>query len=511
MKLLFEKARDDARNDPSQITLSFFFLTRGTVEEKSTTGLYRSFLHQIFERAPNLKASLEWMTVNGARGILQNGWHEEALKQTLMNAILRLGSRALTIFVDALDECDQSQATSMVRFFKDLCDRSKDTRSRLKICFSSRYYPTVRTEEENEVALEGEAGHDDDIKNYIEATLKLGKTAQAELLRLKIFKKSSGIFLWVVLVFELFSKNDDVSITAMRRRLTELPPGLNDLFERIVSRDEKNLERLQICLKWILFAGRPFKPQELYFAIQLGLDKESSGYWDHGDVEEGEMERFVRTSSKGLAEITRKASDVRFIHETVREFLLGRYGGHWSGPLGKVEGRCHDFLKGCCLAQLKAPIGDHINIPDALPQGAGVARLREEFHQKFPFLEYSVLNVLYHANCAQQHGREQGHLFTDFPFPQWVTLNNAFERHAVRRYTKSVNLLYILAGKNLADLIRIHHQPAASFSVGEERYGPPIFAALATGSYETVQAILKSLQARVQQLSPFPDLWAQYQ
>jgi hypothetical protein len=45
MKLLFDEARLNVRNDASKITLSFFFLARGTVEEKSTTGLYRSLLH----------------------------------------------------------------------------------------------------------------------------------------------------------------------------------------------------------------------------------------------------------------------------------------------------------------------------------------------------------------------------------------------------------------------------------------------------------------------------------
>ena len=266
-----------------------------------------------------------------------------------------------------------------------------------------------------------------------------------------------------------------------------------------------------ICLKWILFAVRPLKPPELYFAVQLCLDKKSSGYWNHEDVEEDQMKEFVRASSKGLAEVTRnKASEVQFIHESVRDFLLGRYGGQWSGASGNFEGHCHDILKDCCSAQLNVPIGESVDIPDA-PSQAQAAQLREELHQKFPFLEYSVLNVLHHANSAQQHGREQEHLFADFPLPQWVTLNNVLERHAIRRYTKSVNLLYILAEKNLADLVRIHPQPAAFFNVGKERYGPPIFAALATGSDDAVQAILKSLQARVQHHSPLPDLWAQYQ
>ena len=90
MKFLFEKSKSNTKGKSLQVILSFFFLARGTAEEKSTTGLYRSLLHQLFEKAADLKGSLEWMAADGARVIQLNGWHEEALKQTLRDAIKRL-------------------------------------------------------------------------------------------------------------------------------------------------------------------------------------------------------------------------------------------------------------------------------------------------------------------------------------------------------------------------------------------------------------------------------------
>jgi hypothetical protein len=135
MKFLFEEAKSKAKGDPSQIMLSFFFLARGTVEEKSTTGLYRSLLHQLFEKAAELQDSLEWMTADGARGIQANGWKEEALKHTFRHAITKLGSRSLIIFVDALDECDDSQAKDMVFFFEELCDLAQEMQVRLSTCY----------------------------------------------------------------------------------------------------------------------------------------------------------------------------------------------------------------------------------------------------------------------------------------------------------------------------------------------------------------------------------------
>ena len=281
MKLLFDEARLNARSDASKITLSFFFLARGTVEEKSTTGLYRSLLHQLFEKAVDLRESLEWMTADNARVIQRNGWHEEALKETLIHTIQKLGSRLLTVFIDALDECDKDQAKGIGFFFEELCDRAREAQVRLQICFSSRYYPTIFVQKGIKVTLEDEIGYTEDIQQYIKSKLKLGKSKQAEPLRSEILGKSSGIFLWVVLVLDILNTeypDSSVSIKKIRARLKDIPPKLTDLFEMILTRDRENLERLQLCLKLILFATRPVKPQELYFAIQLGLDESCSSY-----------------------------------------------------------------------------------------------------------------------------------------------------------------------------------------------------------------------------------------
>ncbi|KAG4432770.1 hypothetical protein IFR05_011753 [Cadophora sp. M221] len=504
MKLLFEEAKLNAKGNSSKITLSFFFLARGTVEEKSTTGLYRSLLHQLFEKAVELRDSLEWLTADGARVIQRNGWHEEALKQTLTHAVQKLGSRSLTIFVDALDECNKNEAAGIVYFFEGLCDRAREAQVRLQICFSSRHYPTIVIQNGIEVTLEHEIGHTEDIENYIKLKLKVGKMKKVETLRSEILEKSSGIFLWVVLVVDILNSEyrNGSAATKIRERLKEIPPKLTDLFEMILTRDGENLERLQICFQWILFATRPLKPPELYFAIQLSLDKECTGFWDQDDVDLDQMKTFVRCSSKGLAEVTRnKASEVQFIHESVRDFLLGKYEGQWSGVSGNFVGHGHEILRNCCLAQLNASISQDVDIPDPLPQASKAAQLRETIGLKFPFLEYSVLNVLHYANGAQQNAINQGGFLADFPLQRWIFLNNTLERYDVRRYTELASLLYILAEKNLADLIRIHPQRESCFDVENERYGLPIFAALATGSYEAVQTFLE-VQAEIQPQEP---------
>ncbi|TVY42671.1 Vegetative incompatibility protein HET-E-1, partial [Lachnellula cervina] len=506
MKLLFENTKLNAKNDVSKITLSFFFLARGTDEEKSTMGLYRSLLHQLFEEAADLRDSLEWMTPRGAITLQRNGWNEEALKQTFTHSIQKLGNRSLTIFVDALDECDQNQAVGMVSFFEGLCDCGREAQVDLQICFSSRHYPTVVIQKGVEVTLENENGHTEDIKQYIKSKLRLGKAKQAESLRSEIFEKSSGIFLWVVLVLDILNSeypNSVISIKKIRERLQEIPQKLSDLFQMILTRHGENLEQLQICLKWILFATRPLKPQELYFAIQLGLDKECSSFWDQEDAELDKIQDYVRSSSKGLAEVTRnKASQVQFIHESVRNFLLGKYEDQWTGVSDNLAGHSHETLRDCCLAQLNTSISQDIVIPDPLPKATDAAKLRETISLKFPFLEYSILNVFHHANIAQRNEIDQRSFLANFPLVKWILHNNTIEKHHIRRYTLSVSLLYILAERNSVNLIRILPYRNSCFHVESERYGLPFFAALATKSHEAVQTLLEVQAAEVQPHDP---------
>jgi hypothetical protein len=113
-------------------------------------------------------------------------------------------------------------------------------------------------------------------------------------------------------------------------------------------------------------------------------------------------------------------------------------------------------------------------------------QLRETINLKYPFLEYSVLNVFCHANSAQQNGIVQGDFMTNFDLGLWIFLNNVLEKFDIRRYTESVTMLYILAERNLVDLIRIHPERKSYFDAEDERYRPPIFAALATRSNEAV-------------------------
>ncbi len=211
------------------------------------------------------------------------------------------------------------------------------------------------------------------------------------------------------------------------------------------------------------------------------------------------MERFILSCSKGLAETTKlKAQTVQFIHESVRDFLLGKNG------LNKLNlelgfGLSQDRLKQCCYNYMAIDTSEYLP-PSMTLQTASFdeARgLRELVSEKLPFLEYAVRNVLYHADVVDGQGISQKAFVGKFALRDWIMLDNLFEKYHVRRHTPNASLLYISAEKNFSNLIRIQlewdfYPGTAGECLENERYAAPLYAALANVNVNenTIQALL---------------------
>jgi hypothetical protein len=341
----------------------------------------------------------------------------------------------------------------MISFFEDIGEHAADANTRLHICFSSRHYPTIIIQRGFEVALEDEQEHAADITRYVKSKSRLGNSKQAEALRSDIREKSAGIFLWVALVIQILNKDYARGrVNALRDRLTDIPPGLDELFEMILIRDCENMQELQLCIQWVLFAVRPLKPQELYFAVHSGAGQSIPISWDTDSMSLDDIHRFVQSSSKGLAEVSKsKEPTVQFIHESVRDFLF-KDGKRklWPTLAEQFVGRSHDILKNCCLAQIDA--SRNINIlanAGQFKDARVLGDLRQAIQTEYPFLEYATTNALVHSNQAQSVGVAQNTFITAFPLRGWIKLSNLFEKYQARRY------MYILAERNLASLIRM--------------------------------------------------------
>lgn len=514
VKFAFANAR---RTKKDRLVISFFFNARGEDLEKSTTGTYRSLLLQLLERLPALQHVFESLGLLTSIINSNHQWSIEALKTVLEQAILSLGENSVLCFIDALDECEERQVRDLVSFFEHIGELVVASDVKFQVCFSSRHYPFIIVSQGLSLILEGQEGHNQDVTNYLDHELKIGHSKTANEIRSEVQAKSSGIFMWAVLVVEILNKEyDSGRIHTLRQRLREIPSDLHELFRDILTRDTYNRKELILCIQWILFARQLLNPQQLYFAIISGTEPGTLLPWDAEEITADTMKKFILSSSKGLAEITMsKVSKVQFIHESVKDFLLKEngLGNIWPELGDNFQNHSHDKLKGCCLTYMNIDLPPHLEpIGDLLKASSPKATaLRDSVHIAFPFLEYAVNNVLYHANEAVSDSLPQKDFIHNFPLTNWIKFNNLFEKHEIRRYTQNASLLYILAENNLPNLMRIHPSILSYLEVEDERYGSPLLASLAAGSKEAFQSFLKAYALTKPPNDPFHEFCSQHQ
>lgn len=501
MKFAVRNAEEELRGT---IT-SFFFNARGVDLEKSTKGMYRSLLLQLLKKIPSTQKAVEpprWLL----QGRETRDWSIPPLKDLFEQALLGLGQSPLFCFIDALDECDEAEIRDMVSFFEDICKLTTSKGILFHVCVSSRHYPHVTISKGINLDLQAQEGHDQDIVRYLE-NLKIKPEKAAERIRAKLTSKAAGVFIWVVLVVGILQREYDHGATPceLEERLRDIPADLNKLFYNILTRDTLRKDRLLLCIRWVLFARQPLRPEQLYLALLSAEKAKVDCYWKIDEIEKASIERFILSASKGLVEITQstRCPTVQFIHESVRDFLLkeNRLRSIWPGLGGIFEGESHDKLKQCCLNYMSVGIMNMDTIV-SLP----CSTTRDVAMKLFPFLEYAVRNIFYHADKAQAGGVSQNGFMQSFQNSEkenWIKLDNILETHTLLRHNPTVSLLYLLAQYNASNLISCHPNRLSYFEVESEYYGIPVLAAMATGSHDAVSAFMRALANTKPATSPF--------
>ncbi|KAM3445959.1 hypothetical protein NHJ13734_000136 [Beauveria thailandica] len=502
-------AYKEAMTHKDVVVISFFFNARGESLERSTQGMYRSLLFQLLNTLPNLVTIFDasehkkflddfyTATLSHHNPV----WQIVVLQDLLRSALTKLGQIPLAIFVDALDECSFDQVEELVEYFGALGEDAEQNGLRLNICFSSRYYPYIDIQYGLKIKLEAQGGHEEDIAMYIRNKLRIGTSKSAEEIKRGMQTKAKGIFMWVVLVVDILkAEYRGGRIFDVKKRLAALPSELSDLFKEILARDRNNIGDLKLCIQWILFAKRPLKLEEYYFAAVSALSPDELGEWDQNDITTEDMGRFVISSSKGLAETTKsKVKTVQFIHESVREFFL-KNALHELWPNlaaadfesvshGQLQQCCYAYFNFCVVFKAEACLSFAEKIPTASSDEA--KELRSAVSGKFPFLEYATRHLFHHADIATSSIPQ--HDFLSFcSLEAWILLDNLFEKFKIRRHTPTTSLLHILAERNLAKLIKeaLHLDPEIDVKGG--RYHYPLFAALANSNHDAVKALLQT-------------------
>jgi NACHT domain len=134
----FAHAYTEKRKSENDIVISFFFNARGEQVEKQTTGMCRSLLFQLLQKAVDLQDVLDNVPPTSQQESQPPQWEIEQQCELLIAALARLKDRRLQCFVDALDECDENQVREMINVFEDLGERAAEKGTQIYVMFASR-------------------------------------------------------------------------------------------------------------------------------------------------------------------------------------------------------------------------------------------------------------------------------------------------------------------------------------------------------------------------------------
>jgi hypothetical protein len=492
-KFILNNAQKTMNNS---IIISFFFSARGVGQENCTIVMYQSLLLQLLQQLPILQDELINL-IPQLRQEVYFRWDIRLLKFLLEHAIRNLRTRRLLCLIDALDVCNEHEIIHVWSFFEKLGAIAIAAGTQFNVLFSSRHHPPFGVGKCLEFTLESQEGHTQDIAEYVRSRLSIKQDEFAKKIHRGITKKSAGIFLWaVVAVATLKREHANVhreNSHKLQRMFNEMPSGLNELFYHIMTRSSDNRGQMIPMIQWMLYARRPLNLAEFYVTLSEGV-RSKVRRWEPETMRRSELESIVSHASNGFAQVNgSKNLTVTFSHQSVEDFLLnkGGLGKIWPGLKDNPHGQSHERLKTFCLNYINISITNDRSIKvfpsiAALPESE---ELRLMVHRTSPFLEYAVMNVLFHAEKAAERGIGQEKFLNAFRVLDWVKLNNLFETFDTYKYTADSNLLYILAQQDLSSLIAIHPNKSKGFDVINAWYGTPIFAALATRSYRAARAL----------------------
>ncbi|KAL5089253.1 hypothetical protein Trisim1_005816 [Trichoderma cf. simile WF8] len=506
------------------VIAAYFFNARGTKLEQTPLGMLRSLLFQLLKNMPCLYDQLLPMFRKKGQEYVSDDWEwrEPELKSFCLSEIPKCQPGPLLLIIDALDECSEADVQNVAEFLQDLRNNAADAGLTLKICLSSRHYPFIRFKAYQELVLEKEKQHEEDIIKYISSNL----THKDEKIEESIRKRSSGIFMWVVLVISMLNKAyEDGKIEGMKKRLNQMPTALGEVFAMMLEKNNPDKDETVLILQCVLFAKRLLTPKEIYFAIIAGTNSQALGRWDPLQVTPDIIRRRIISSSRGLVEIrernetkcgecghspkqnaeyvdilnnlmqipkgrlkrqyeglikSRRADDetVQFIHQSVNDFLvrdrrLQRLDPGLEPNLWAIS---HDRLKNCCVSYLLMESLEGQNI--------------KEIGSNFPFIEYASRYLFDHAEEATLEGQTEllRTLEDDTIFERIECFHNRFVDYGQDGF--SLNLLQILAARDLPKLAVVLINMGADVNAKGIPCGTALEAAIEFEAEQTVKMLL---------------------
>ncbi|KAI9890774.1 MAG: hypothetical protein M1814_003705 [Vezdaea aestivalis] len=309
-----DKIREAPNFEDTDFILSFFIHGRGDTLQKTPLGLFRSLLFQIlhenplvFDYLPHcLDSYRKWHSIKQHGEVYE--WHFSELQRFFESSLLKvLERRSVWLFVDALDESGEENATDIFSAFKSLLQTPSLTEFNFRICFSCRQYPIIDKGSASEVCVDQE--NKSDIAKYVRDRLEVSPELLSSDIPNMIIGRARGIFMWVRLVLDrvLALQRKRRGVREIKKVLDAIPQKLDELYDELLRNMDDKLASLRM-IEWICFALRPLRLEELRWAMIVDPICQQQSLADYeneqGNVYDSErMNDMVKVLTFGLAEV----------------------------------------------------------------------------------------------------------------------------------------------------------------------------------------------------------------
>ncbi|PMD17187.1 hypothetical protein NA56DRAFT_532483, partial [Hyaloscypha hepaticicola] len=466
MAFIYDKLQRDPPSKRS-VNLEFFFHGRGTLLQKTPIGMFRSLLHQIYDKVPAVQppvlAAFREKKKIGEPGLGWE-WQRNELQELFSHAFVHAAeSRPVTLFVDALDEAGADTASELAEYFHELSKLVVDSRT-TKICISCRHYPIASSNISLKIHVEDE--NHDDIAKYVEEKLDTERPTfsaeQYQALKETVVTRASGSFMWARLIIAMIVRSirEGESLALINDELCKVPSDLGEVYEHILKTVilAQNRKRTLLLMQWVCFAERPLSVTELRHAIasddmyihnERQLCKDARDFVDTDE----QMQKQLTSWSGGLVEARRHGDTtiVQFIHQTVNDFLRSQGLKYLASaavdlqprppgdlPADIVIGQSHDRLCKSCINYLRL---DEVLQEASLKtpttgttfEDNGYEQTRSLLLEKLPFILYAAKSWYLHAEKAEGFGILQEDLVQQLELPprrvvqSWISISHALE------------------------------------------------------------------------------------
>jgi hypothetical protein len=334
------------------IVASFYFWNSGMEAQMTIEGLLRTLLYQVVAQRPDIIPAIapkEWESLCLFSCLTGPGTAEAATVHIdmLFRAIQVLSKDSkICFFIDGLDEFAHNH-DDLISLIKNLIVYH----DHLKVCVASRPWNIFQIEFGQKPNLRLEDLTFDDIRKFVESKFHADKEFEglrrrystfANQLMDNIVTKSSGVFLWVDLVVAslLAGMRLGDRIQDFQRRLDELPPDLEDLYEKILqSLDPFYLPHAAQYFSLVEAAEVPLTILQFSFAdeepVEAAIKMRHASLTDEDiSLRVDAMTRRLNSRCKGFLEIDRATQNlaptskrhpsqltVQYLHRTVRDYI----------------------------------------------------------------------------------------------------------------------------------------------------------------------------------------------